>query len=53
MLLSTEAAHGAIHGKVFLIYGAFWVVALVTMFFGIGFLMKRAKASRQHHDGHK
>ena len=56
MILATEAAHAAsAQGKVFTIYGIFWVVALAVLFFGIGFLLKkRAKLSQQqHHDAHQ
>ena len=54
MLLSTApAAHNAeaLMGRVMMIFGAFWVVALVILFVAIGALLKKHERLSQH-SGH-
>ena len=46
MLLDLDV--NAVTGRVFLIYGAFWLVVLVGLFFGVGALISKAE-KRKHH----
>jgi hypothetical protein len=34
--------------KVFTIYGAFWIVLLLVLYFGIGALLRKADRTRKH-----
>ncbi len=42
-----ETALGPTLQKVFLVYGAFWVLVLVVLFFAVGALMRRADRLRK------
>ena len=49
MVLNAEM--GAVIGKVFMIYAAFWVLVLIVLFLGVGALLKKRQRilDRQHH----
>ena len=34
--------------QVFLVYGAFWIAALVILFFAVGWLLSRAERTKRH-----
>ena len=48
MLLLDEAQLGPTLKTVFLAYGAFWIVALVVLFFGVGLLLRHAERAKKH-----
>lgn len=51
-MLLLEGAEGAemmtALRKVFTVYGAFWVGAIVILYFAVGFLLSRAERAKKH-----
>lgn len=51
MILSTEShGHAQVYGRVFMIFGAFWLVVLVGLFVSVGALLKRYGRDPKGHD---
>lgn len=47
-LLEGEAGMQQTLGKVFTVYGIFWVSAVVILYFAVGFLISKAERAKKH-----